>query len=171
MRIFLIGFMGSGKSYTGRRLAARIGRPFLDLDELIETRQQTTIAEIFARHGEDKFRRIESSILREMDQFSSAIIACGGGTPCYADNMDWMNSVGTTVFLDVDKNILIDRLTKASSHRPVLQTGQPIEQIVKEKLATRRKFYEKAHLHLRLDNPNPDLVRLIAEQLAALNGH
>ena len=154
-----------------RRLAAMVGRPFLDLDEWIEIRQQATISEIFTQLGEDQFRKIESKILREMDYFPSAVIACGGGTPCYADNMDWMNSIGTTVFLDVDESILINRLTKEASHRPVLQTGQTIAQIVHEKLATRRKFYEKAHLHLCTDNPDPDLARLIAEQLATLSGH
>ncbi|MEL6275966.1 MAG: shikimate kinase, partial [Bacteroidota bacterium] len=84
---------------------------------------------------------------------------------------NWMNANGKTIFLDVSEQILVDRLTPEADHRPILQTGHPIEQIVKEKLATRRKFYEKAHLHLRSDNPEGDFARLIAEQLATLGSN
>jgi len=170
MRIFLLGFMGSGKSYTGKKLAAAIGRPFIDLDDWVEAAAGKTIKQIFAEQGEAHFRKLERQTLHSLANLPSFVLACGGGTPCFHDNMSWMNRHGRTFFLDVDVQTLTERLKRESGHRPLLQDGQPIEQIVREKLANRRKFYEKAQVQLRTDNPQADLARLVYEKIITLQG-
>lgn len=169
MRIFLVGFMGSGKTYTGRQLARLLGLPFLDLDEWITERMQLSIGEIFASYGEEHFREVEAQILRELNHLPQVVVACGGGTPCYHDNMEWMNKNGQTVFLDPSESILQTRLEKENSKRPLLQTGESIQQIIRHKMATRRKYYEKAALHLQLDNSSTDAARLILDSITQIN--
>ena len=98
-RIFLIGFMGSGKTTLGKALAQKLGVDFIDLDLYIETRYHKTVREIFAESGEERFRQIEKSLLHEVADFENVIIAAGGGTPCFFDNIDYMNGHGTCVYL------------------------------------------------------------------------
>lgn len=171
MRIYLIGFMGSGKSYTGRRLAEYLGYPFADLDALIESREGKSISLIFEQDGEEHFRAIEADVLRATQALSTAIIACGGGTPCYHDNMQWMNDQGMTVFLDVPENILLERLEREADHRPVLQTGTSIRAVIQSKLSERRSFYEQAHLLLKPQDGNEDVARLISQHHLVITGH
>ncbi|HEX2683637.1 MAG TPA: shikimate kinase, partial [Ferruginibacter sp.] len=98
-KIFLVGFMGSGKTYWGRIWAQAYQLAFYDLDEVIEQDQGKTVAEIFKTYGEDRFRQIEAGTLRSFSEKNNCIVACGGGTPCFHDNMQWMNEQGTTVYL------------------------------------------------------------------------
>lgn len=99
MRIFLIGFMGCGKSTLGKKLATKLGYDFIDLDYQLEKQMGTSIGNYFAANGEEAFRKLESKTLKEFDYPINGVIATGGGTPCYFDNMDWMNSNGITIYM------------------------------------------------------------------------
>ncbi len=118
--IFLIGFMGSGKSTLGRALAEATGLDFIDLDTYIERRFHANIREIFAREGEAGFRELERRMLEEVSQFQDVIIACGGGTPCFFDNIHTMNRSGQTVFLEASHSRLLERLKAGRRRRPLI---------------------------------------------------
>jgi len=165
MRIYLTGFMGCGKSYTGRRLAKLIGCDFVDLDDWIEIAAGQSINEIFATQGEDAFREWERSSLRQLAEKTSFVMATGGGAPCYHSNMDWMNEHGTTVFLDPPLDWMLERLEKGRDHRPLLQTGEELADFVSQKLADRRPIYEKAHIQLQPTDPKTHIPRLLYDQL------
>ena len=121
MRIFLTGLPGSGKTYLGKLWADDNGLSFYDLDELIEQEERMTIEKIFAVYGEDYFREKEAAVLRNTDRFENCIVACGGGTPCFFDNMEWMNRNGITVFLDEDRENVMHHLLNDKKIRPLLQ--------------------------------------------------
>jgi shikimate kinase len=145
--VFLIGFMGSGKSTFGKRIAAGLSYQFLDLDKAIENWEGKSIPEIFASQGEDAFRVIESSTLKQM-KGPYKVIACGGGTPCFANNMDYMLQHGRVVYLKTNAGILATRLIRNKGTRPLLdgKSDEEIKAYVSEKLAERESFYEKAHI-------------------------
>lgn len=151
MRIFLIGFMGCGKTYSGKRLAARLGFPFIDLDDWIESNLQMTIGEIFLKKGEAAFRIIERDALREMLRFPEGVIACGGGAPCFFDNMAWMNAHGLTIYLDTPVSILSRRLAAEKARRPLIAeiTENELEEFIEKKLQERTVFYEQATICYR----------------------
>ena len=148
--IFLIGYMGCGKSTMGRNLSAAMNRDLIDLDHYIEARYHLTVKEIFAEKGEEAFRKIEQNILHEVGEFENVIVACGGCTPCYFDNMDYMNAQGTTVFLNASMQALMRRLStpKAKSKRPIIanKTNDELEQFITDALNQRSPFYTKAKL-------------------------
>ena len=146
MRIFLIGFMGSGKSYSGKRLAEQLGWRFIDLDDWIETQNGQSIKSIFSEKGEKSFRLLEKKALYEMTNFSNVVIACGGGAPCFFDNMDWMNSNGLTFYLSAPVSVLTQRLIQQMDHRPILkgQTSASLSTFIQQKVKERSPFYEKA---------------------------
>ena len=148
MRIFLIGFMASGKSYLGRELARLAGFPFLDLDELIEQRSGLSIAAWFAQRGEEAFRQYETEQLRSVEAFPNLILACGGGTPCFYQNIQWMNAHGYTVFLEVPTELLWQRLSAADNSRPLLAglAQKDLEQWINERLSLRLPYYKQAAL-------------------------
>lgn len=146
--IFLIGYMGCGKSTIGRTVAKLSGVEFIDLDSYIENRYHATVSEIFAAHGEAGFREIEHRMLHEVAQFEDVIVACGGGTPCFMNNMEYMNSCGTTVFLDTPIDRLHSRLMRGRHKRPLI-AGKSDEELlvfIREALARRRPFYAKAQM-------------------------
>jgi shikimate kinase len=159
--IFLIGFMGSGKSYLGRQLARAMDYPFIDLDEYLESKLGASILDFFERAGEASFRREESQALREMASQPPSIIACGGGTPCQDDNMEWMSARGTTVFLDVHQDILLERLERESAHRPLIAAQKDLAAYLANKLAQRRPIYEQAAVTLFVEDEQMDYVSLL----------
>lgn len=118
--LFILGYMACGKTTFGRALARATGREFIDLDFYIEQRFHKSIPEIFAERGENEFRRMESAMLREVGEFENVIIACGGGTPCFNDNMDYMLGQGTTLFLEASEEKIVSRLIENSSRRPLM---------------------------------------------------
>ena len=146
MRIFLIGFMGSGKSTMGRALASELDLTFIDLDSFLEEKYFKTIPQIFAEEGEESFRRKERKVLEEVCSFDNVILATGGGAPCFFDNMELMNKSGFCVFLDVDVTSLVNRLIHAKTERPLIKGKSPEElhEFIEGLLAKRRPFYEKA---------------------------
>lgn len=147
IRIFLIGYMGSGKTAMGRLLAKKLQLDFYDLDAWIETKYHTTIAEIFAGKGESYFREIERNCLRETGTFENVVISTGGGAPCYFDNMDFMNLQGTTIYLKLSPEHLTERLLATKNGvRPLIagKSGDELIQFIRENLDKRAIYYEKA---------------------------
>jgi shikimate kinase len=145
-KIYLIGFMGSGKSTMGRTLAKKLGWTFVDIDKRIEARAGMTIPEIFSVHGEEWFRNVESEVLRSFGSLSSAVISTGGGAPCHGDNMDFMLETGLTIYLKMSAEQLKRRLADSSGERPLLKglTGDKLLEYIKNKLAEREKWYGRA---------------------------
>ena len=145
-RIFLTGYMGAGKTTLGRALATKLGVEFIDLDNYIEKRYHKTISAIFAEKGEEEFRNIERNMLHEVGEFENVIISTGGGTPCFFDNVEFMNRQGTTVFLDVPEERLFIRLSIARSKRPLIKekNDEELKAFITEQLGKRRTHYSKA---------------------------
>ena len=145
-RIILIGYMGSGKTTVGRQLAKRLGLMFYDLDWYITNRMRRTVAQIFEESGEEGFRKIEHAMLHEVAEFEDVVLSCGGGTPCFFDNMDYLNRMGETVYLKASPEVLYAHLKMGKSVRPLLlnKTPEEVEVFVKEQLAQREPYYSKA---------------------------
>ncbi|WP_319479413.1 shikimate kinase [uncultured Draconibacterium sp.] len=155
MRIYLIGYMGCGKSRLGRLLSEHMGVQFIDMDDYIEERNCKTVPQIFADHGEDGFRERERKALEELAEFTDVVIATGGGAPCFFDNIDLMNKTGKTVFLNIDPAILADRLMNSKTERPLIK-GKSREELVAfidETLKKRKQFYSQAQFEIT----EPDL--------------
>lgn len=145
-RIFLIGYMGAGKTTAGRELAKELDLDFIDLDHFIQARYQKTISQIFQEVGESEFRIIESSMLKEVGEFENVVISTGGGTPCFFDNIDYMNKVGTTVYLRATPEALSERLNTCKEKRPLIKDKSKEELLafVAENLEKREPYYTKA---------------------------
>lgn len=173
MRIFLIGFMGSGKSYVGKKLARLMQRPFIDLDNRIETNAQRSIREIFAQDGEAAFRQMERQALHETAQLDSAVIACGGGVPCFFDNIAWMNANGVTIYLRVPEEVLFRRLKAGKVHRPLLRdlSDTELRQYIRDKLAERELFYRQASVIYDVQNETEDVAEALARHFSNIIGH
>ena len=147
MKYFIVGYMASGKSTFGKELAKDKGLPFLDLDECVESREGRSISEIFAKEGEEYFRKREREILHEIcNEADEFVLATGGGTPCFFDNMDYMNQAGATVFLNTSPLVIVDRLKRQRADRPLLAmySDDELEFFVREHLESRLSFYLKA---------------------------
>ena len=147
-RIFLVGFMGCGKTATGKRLAEQIGWRFVDLDKFLESRFCKTIPQLFTELGESEFRNIERKALLEVSEYEQVVISTGGGAACFFSNMDDMNARGVTVYLHAEPAELICRLRQAKVERPLLQgkTDEALSVYVRELLSQREVCYKKAQL-------------------------
>lgn len=148
-KIFLIGYMGSGKTTLGHAVEQRAGIDFIDLDDFIEQSQEMTITQIFAERGEEGFRELERAALLTLAQApGDALIACGGGTPCFFGNMELMNELGVTVMLRASMETLIRRLTLMRSTRPLIArlTDSELENFIADNLAKRMPHYSKARV-------------------------
>ena len=154
MTIFIVGYMASGKTTFGKALARQTGMQHIDLDFYIEQRFHSSIRDIFANKGEAEFRRIESSMLREVGEMEGVIVSCGGGTPCFGDNMDYMNSKGVTVCLNASEDIIADRIIRAGNKRPLMagKSRAEILQTISEHMAYRSPFYGKAKINISGDS-------------------
>jgi shikimate kinase len=147
MRIFLIGFMASGKSTAGNKLAKKLDLPFVDLDDYIEEKYNTTLRLLIYDKGMDRFREIEKESLEALiEKYENIVISTGGGTSCYFENMKLMNSSGTTIYLEVDLNTLVDRLMYAKQDRPLIwgKSREDITVYAKDLLSKRQIDYKKA---------------------------
>ncbi|MCL1821509.1 MAG: shikimate kinase [Prolixibacteraceae bacterium] len=164
MRIYLLGYMGSGKSTFGRMLAKALNLSYIDLDKYIEERNCKTVAQLFGDFGEDFFRKKERIALAEVSQFTDVVIATGGGAPCFFDNMAIMNQTGITIFMDITPKALVKRLLASKTERPLIKgkSKEELLQFVEENLEKRRPFYMQAQIHT---GENPQMVENI---LAAL---
>lgn len=164
-KIFLIGYMGSGKSTAGKKLAAKLGFEFIDLDKFIEQETGKTIPEIFAEKGESEFRALEHNALKKLINKEKIVVACGGGTPCYYGNMELMNNNGTTIYLKMSADTLTSRLLNAKDKRPLIEnkSEEELRNYITEHLEKREDIYHQAHYIVKGKNLNVDeLVDFVA---------
>lgn len=152
-KIFLIGMMGSGKSYWAKKMAKWIKTAGYDLDDLIEMNEERTISEIFAEDGEEHFRKVEAKILRWFKEKKKFVLATGGGTPCFMDNMNWMKKEGIVIWLDESVEVLVKRLLSGQAHRPLIANldEKQLTHFIKEKLVERHVFFQQANYRLSSD--------------------
>ena len=145
-RIILMGYMGSGKTTVGRALAKDLNMPFYDLVWYLESRMRQTVKQIFGERGEDGFRVIERNMLHEVAEFENIVVSCGGGTPCFFDNIDYLNQQGETVYLKCTPEVLHKHLSMGKTVRPLLlnKTPEQVKTYIEEQLQVREPFYSKA---------------------------
>jgi len=154
MHIFLIGYMGCGKSYWGKRLASSLNFNFIDLDEMIEKREGLSIPDIFEQFGEDSFREREQSALESLKDLKQAtVISTGGGAPCFHNNIDRMNDMGKTLFLEASPRILMQNILKSDGERPIVRAipETELEAYIANHLGERLPFYRQAQLNVNVD--------------------
>jgi shikimate kinase len=157
-RIFLIGYMGAGKTTIGKELAKRMNLSFIDMDTYIEVRYYKTIHQIFSEKGEEFFRKIEYKMLHEVSMFEDVLISTGGGVPCFYDNMAYMNKIGQTVYLKVSLTELVKRLELVRHARPVLNglRGTGLLAFVSENLEKRVPYYMQANIVFDVETMHND---------------
>lgn len=156
MNIFLVGLMGSGKSFWAHKLSTALKIPAFDLDKEIEKAEARTIPEIFAEKGEAYFRQKENEVLKTFAQKNNFILATGGGAPCFHDNINWMNDNGITIWIDEPLSTIASRLKKGKSHRPLIANiaDEDLESFFYEMREKRKPFYSKAQYHLNSGDLN-----------------
>ena len=170
-RIILIGYMGSGKTTVGKALSKQTGMMFYDLDWYIESRMRCPVPQLFKERGEEAFRKIEYNMLHEVAEFEDVIISCGGGTPCFFDNMDYLNQQGDVVYLKATPEVLYKHLLMAKVERPLLAGKTPDELIeyITNHLQQRAPFYEKARYTLDVSVlDNYDKIQVSVERIRTL---
>ena len=168
MKVFLIGFMASGKTTIGERLAQELGYNFIDLDGYIEQKEGKTIKELFEIRGEEHFRSIESEALRDVSKLDdNHVIASGGGTSCFYNSVDFMNKVGITIYLKAEIPELLARLIKAKNNRPLLwgKNEEELNRYIARVLNERKKYYEKARITVSINQIN---IQMLAKTIRAI---
>ena len=163
VRVFLIGFMGSGKTYWGEKWAQKMGLDFYDLDALIEEKEGRSIAVIFEKEGEGYFRTKETTALQQFSEINNAIIACGGGAACFNNNMLWMNEHGTTVYLSASPQYILSRVKEEKDKRPLISKLNEAELLffIEQKLKERLPFYNQAKVILPVEDLNANSLSTI----------
>lgn len=156
--IYLIGFMGSGKSFSGNLISKSFGLNFLDLDQFIEESSNMSIPEIFRNLGEEGFRKLESISLRKTAELTNTLISCGGGTPCFNENMEWIKNNGISIYLKTSEELLFNRLNKQKSGRPLISkmTGNELKEYIAIKIKERQFYYNQAD-YISIQEENGDL--------------
>jgi len=170
-RIILIGYMGAGKTTVGKALSKELGVPFYDLDWYIESRRRKTVPQIFAEVGEEGFRQIEHNMLHEVAEFEDVIISCGGGTPCFFDNIDYMNQQGQVVYLRCEPEVLRGHLLMGKTERPLLKDKSPEELLgfIQQQLQQREPYYTKAAYTLDVTlMDNYEKIKITVDKLKEL---
>ena len=165
-KIFLVGMMGSGKSYWTKKMAKWIKSAGYDLDDLIEMNEERTIAEIFSEDGEEQFRKIEAKILRWFKEKKKFVLATGGGTPCFQDNMSWMKKEGVVIWLDESVEVLAKRLNEEKAHRPLIANleKEALVKFLQDKLVERHSFYSQANYRLSSEQITDAKLKQIIQQ-------
>jgi shikimate kinase len=161
MLIYLTGYMGSGKTTAGLKLAVKMGYAFADLDVMIENKYKITISRFFSKYGEPAFRKVEREMLVETFSYNNTVIATGGGTPCYADNMELINQHGISVYIKIPEKALFQRLLNSKKKRPLLvgKTDEDILEYIRQQMIIREPFYLKSCL--TADGIDIDIQQLI----------
>lgn len=164
MMVFLVGMMGSGKSSIGKNLAKILSYKFLDTDQEIENKHRNKISKIFEEAGEDTFRQMEKDLLNELNYQENIIVATGGGFPCYGNNMEVMNKMGVTVYLEAVPAFLASRLIHAKNERPLIASFNDEELLnyLENLLSKREGYYQKSKFKISAKNLKAqDLVEMI----------
>ncbi|XOV68381.1 MAG: shikimate kinase [Fluviicola sp.] len=166
-RVILVGFMGSGKTTLGKKLANKLNVPFIDSDAEIENHFNKTVGELFAEHGESHFRELEREYIEALDLRVDFVLATGGGMPCFGDNMDLLNKVGTTFYLERSAKELAHRLAHAKQQRPLISGLEKDEllEFIDSKLQEREEYYKKAKVILGREEQTPEGIMSFLEHL------
>lgn len=171
MRVFLIGYMGSGKTTIGKVVAKSMGLGFVDMDTHIENREHKSVSQIFTELGEEKFRELEKKCLHEVSEYDEVVISTGGGAPCYFDNMEVINRQGISIYLNLSAENLAERLRKTNlQKRPILAQykGKDLEKFIGDTLEKREVFYGKAHF--KVNGTDDEIANKIVEYLIKNQG-
>lgn len=170
--VFIIGFMGSGKTTLGKKLSRLGNVPFIDLDQRIVEISGMPISDYFELHGENSFRDLEEKTLKSIAPNTGAFISTGGGAPCFSDNIDWMNHNGLTVYLDLDPKVILSRLiTSDRSTRPLLSNmdDKQLFRYIQDKLEERSPFYKEARVRINPLNLSPkSILELIVKETQSM---
>ena len=167
-RIIILGYMGAGKTTLGHALSKVLDMPFYDLDWYIESRMRKTVSQIFEERGEEGFRTIERNMLHEVAEFENVIISCGGGTPCFFDNMEYINQQGETVYLSATPEILYQHLQMGKKERPLLKgkSEEELKMFMQTQLNDRNVYYNQAKRIFRVELMDTrDKIQFLAERL------
>ncbi len=168
MHIYLIGYMGSGKSTLGKKLAKKLDLPFIDMDQRIEKKIDSSISAFFKLQGEEVFRQIEREVLLELIEMNTTcIVSTGGGTPCFYDNMKQMKETGLTMYLKRSYKELAHRIHHSKKSRPLVDhfSSHELEEYIEEHLQERASFYEQCRITIPRENQNiEDLTQIILNQ-------
>lgn len=166
-RIYLVGYMGAGKTTTARRLAHRLGWEVVDTDALFEEKYKISVNDFFNKYDEPLYRKLESAVLKETETLENVVVSTGGGTACYFDNMDWMNSHGLTVFMRISPEAAVDRVIHSRHKRPLVEGKSEAElaEFVNKHYASRMPFYEQAKITIKAEDL--DLEHLLEKVLAS----
>ena len=170
-RIILIGYMGAGKTTVGKALSKELGLFFYDLDWYIETRMHKKVKEIFDERGEEGFRKIEYNMLHEVAEFENVVISCGGGTPCFYDNMEYMNRQGTVVYLKCSPEVLFRHLKMGKGVRPLLlgKNDEELMTFIREQLEKREDYYLQANNSVDVTlMESPEKIAITVEKVKEL---
>ena len=166
-RIYLVGYMGAGKTTAARRLANRLGWEVVDTDDMFEEKYKISVCDFFQKYDEALYRKLESEVLKSTESLDNVVVATGGGTACFFDNMEWMNAHGLTVFLRISEQAAVDRLAHAKRKRP-LALGKSEEELaafVKQHYAERMPFYEQARITVKAEDMDVgNLLQLIEHE-------
>ncbi|MBO4614160.1 MAG: shikimate kinase [Bacteroidales bacterium] len=172
MRIFLVGFMGAGKSVIGRRLAKSLNISFYDLDEEIESRYKMSVTSIFQKYDEACFRKLETTVLESFSEKDNYVLSCGGGTPCFGNNMALLNSLGTTIYIKLPAEKLAGRIANSFHKRPLTEGKSEAElaSYVRETLNVREPFYSMAQITVAGSETDKDelvekIVRILNKEI------
>ena len=166
MRIYLIGYMGSGKSTLGRILAGELGLSWIDLDKIFEERYKIGIPAFFSKYGENAFRELEQKLLEDFSKIPDIVVSTGGGLPCFYNSMDLMNKTGLTIYLEAEPELLLIRIEPSARKRPLFNQmqGENTLQKITEHLKTREPFYKLAKITIDAANPDMDELTLIIKE-------
>jgi shikimate kinase len=162
-RIYIVGYMGAGKTTAARHLASHLGWEVVDTDALFEEKYKISVCDFFNKYDEPLYRKLESEVLKSTENLDNVIISTGGGTACYFDNMEWMNQHGLTVFLRISQTAVVDRLLHAKRKRPLAEgkTESELTEFVNRHYTARLPFYEQAKITVKAENL--DLENLIKQ--------
>ena len=164
-RIYLVGYMGAGKTTAARRMANHLGWEVVDTDAMFEEKYRVSVNDFFHKYDEALFRKLESEVLRSTESMDNTVISTGGGTPCFNDNMAWMNQHGKTVFLRISPQAALDRLLHSKRKRPLVEskTEAELAEYINTHYTSRLPFYEQADIVVKAENLD---VELLIKQLA-----
>jgi shikimate kinase len=173
MKIYLIGYMGSGKSTLGRILAEALGLSWMDMDTEIESRYKISITNFFRKYGEDSFRNVEHKVLKEIVSIPDIVVSAGGGVPCFHNNMELLNQTGLTIYLEATPELILTRIGPYAWKRPLFKQmdGADIVEKITKHLKSREIYYQQALI--TIDATNPDIAELkkrILDYFSDLNG-
>ena len=153
-RIYLVGYMGAGKTTAAKRIAHRLGWDVADTDALFEEKYRISVDDFFQKYDEPLYRKLESEILKGTENLENTVISTGGGTACYFDNMEWMNQNGLTVFMRISPEAVVDRVLHSHHKRPLARGKSEVElmEFVRQHYASRMPFYEQAQITVKSEN-------------------